>query len=174
MRKLTSEATAKVPHEGGRRFTASSPEYAIVAGWIKAGAKPDAADQPRLVRIEATPIERVLVEPEETVQLGARAWFSDGSERDVTRMAVYEASSPLVGISSAGDVRRQQFGETAILVRYLDRQATVQLAFVPARKGFVWRDVSEANFIDRSRLTLTRCVPLTEKTVSSTQSLWPP
>ena len=40
-------------------------------------------------------------------------------------------------------------GETTILVRYLDRQATVQLAFVPARPGFAWKDVPENNFIDR-------------------------
>ncbi|HEY1859380.1 MAG TPA: DUF1549 and DUF1553 domain-containing protein [Gemmataceae bacterium] len=142
------KATAKIPHEGGRRFTASSPEYAILAKWIGGGAKPDTADQPRLLRIEPTPAERVLIEPEESVPLRVRAFFSNGEERDVTRMAVYEPSNPLVSVSLAGEARRLQFGESAILVRYLDAQATVQVAFVPERKGFVWRDVPEANFID--------------------------
>jgi hypothetical protein len=142
------KATAKIPHEGGRRFATSSPEYAILTEWIAKGAKPDPADWARLERIEVTPAERVLVEPEDSVSLVTRAWFSDGSTRDVSRLAVYEPSNSLVSVSSAGEVRRQQFGETALLVRYLDRQATVQLAFVPQRKDFVWRSVSEANFID--------------------------
>ena len=39
-------------------------------------------------------------------------------------------------------------GETTILVRYLDHQAAVRLAFVPGRPDFVWSDPPENNFID--------------------------
>src|SRR5213078_3402811 len=58
-------------------------------------------------------------------------------------------SNLVARVDAAGVVRRQSMGETAILVRYLDQQAVVQLAFVPARPGFVWKDVPEANYIDR-------------------------
>jgi hypothetical protein len=143
------KASAKIPHEGGQRFSPSSPEYAVVKDWIAGGAKPDAPNRPRLERIEATPAEQVLIEPEDRVQLRVKAYFSDGKERDVTRTAVYEPANPIVDITAAGEVRSLQFGETAILVRYLDQQATVQLAFVPERKGFVWRDVPQTNYIDR-------------------------
>src|SRR6266446_5940853 len=47
------KASAKIPHEGGQRFSPSSPEYAVLKGWIAGGAKPDAPNQPRLARLEA-------------------------------------------------------------------------------------------------------------------------
>src|SRR5439155_19911530 len=73
----------------------------------------------------------------------------DGKPRDVTRLACFEPSSLLVKVDAAGVAARQGYGEAAVLVRYLDRQAVARLAFVPARPGFVWQDVPEANFIDR-------------------------
>ena len=37
---LLLKATASIPHEGGRRFRADSPEYRILANWIAAGIAP--------------------------------------------------------------------------------------------------------------------------------------
>jgi hypothetical protein len=161
------KATGTIPHEGGRRFSPSSPEHAILADWIAGGAKPDAPDVARLSRIDATPAERVLVEPEESVRLRVKAVLSDGTERDVTRLAVYEPANPIVSIAPDGEIRRLQFGETAILVRYLDQQATVQLAFVPERKGFVWKDVPEANFIDHCVFAKLKKLRMTPSPVCS-------
>ena len=67
----------------------------------------------------------------------------------MTDLAVFEPSNLVARIGTDGVVTRNRFGETALLVRYLNRQATAQLAFVPARPGFVWHDVPEANYIDR-------------------------
>src|SRR5262249_45874995 len=39
--------------------------------------------------------------------------------------------------------------ESAVLVRYLDRQAVVQLAFVPARPGFRWANPTPNNDVDK-------------------------
>ncbi len=141
------KATASVPHEGGKRFGTESLEYSLLAAWIAAGMPADSADTPALSGLEVAPREQVLVEPADRVQLHVQARFADGSTRDVTRLAVYETSSLLVSVSPGGEVRGQP-GETAILVRYLDRQATVRLAFVPARPGFHWEAVPETNFID--------------------------
>jgi hypothetical protein len=156
------KATGSVPHEGGRRFGTDSPEYDILRRWVAAGARPDGADTPRLKSLEAAPAESFLVEPAERLKLRVRARFDDGSERDVTRLAVYEPSNPTTAVAADGEARRQGFGETAVLVRYLDRQATVRLAWVPQRKGFVWRDVPEANYVDKhvfARLRALRMRP---------------
>jgi hypothetical protein len=142
------KATAVIPHEGGQRFGPDSPEYAIFYRWIAAGLPHDPPSAPVLRRVEVTPGESVLVEPADRVRLRVRATFSDGTERDVTRLAVYEASNQVATVTPDGEVRRGQAGETAILVRYLDRQAVARLAFVPARPGYVWHDVPEANAID--------------------------
>ena len=88
--------------------------------------------------------------------------FSDGRTRDVTGLAVFEPSNLVVRVDRDGVVRRQSLGETTILVRYLDRQAAVQLAFVPARPGFAWNDPPENNYIDRhvfAKLRTLRMLP---------------
>jgi hypothetical protein len=156
------KATAGTPHEGGKRFDAHSAEYDLLRRWIADGARPDPPGAAVLRRLDVTPAEKVLVEPADRVSLRVKATFSDGSSRDVTRLCAYETSNPIGRIDGEGVVRRQQPGETAVLVRYLDRQAVVRLAFVPARPGFVWKDVPENNFIDKyvfARLRLLQMQP---------------
>ncbi len=67
------------------------------------------------------------------LQLRVVAMFSDGRERDVTGLAVFDSSNLVARTGRDGVVMRNRPGETTILVRYLDRQATARLAFVPER-----------------------------------------
>ena len=127
------KATAALPHEGGRRFGADSPEYRILLRWIAKGLPPDDPGTPHLARLEVTPAQQVLVEPVEGVQLRVWATFSDGTRRDLTRLAVYEPTDTVVKVTPEGLAQRQQMGEAAVLVRYLDQRAVARLAFVPAR-----------------------------------------
>ena len=100
----------------------------------------DLLTAPKLRKIEVTPAEQMLVDPAATVQLRVRATFSDGSQRDVTPMAVYDPANSLAKVAPDGLVRREGFGETTILVRYLHCQEPVRLAFVSgARPGFKWK-----------------------------------
>src|SRR5262249_35822717 len=137
------------PHEGGKRFDRGSLEYSILRRWIAAGLQADPADARAPRRLEVTPRSRVLVEPLDSVALQVKVHFNDGTVRDVTSLTVFEPSNLLATIDRGGVVHRQGMGETAILVRYLDHQATVELAFVPARPDFVWKAPPENNFIDR-------------------------
>ncbi len=164
---LLLKATALAPHEGGRRFPVASTEYDILHQWISAGLPADPPHTAVVQRLEVTPRERVLIEPADRVQMRVRATYSDGRVRDVTRLAVYEPSNPIVEVTPDGEVRRQQPGETALLVRYLDRQVTVPLAFVPARPQFVWPDVPEANFIDRPVFAKLRALRLLPSALAS-------
>ncbi|HEV7866497.1 MAG TPA: DUF1549 domain-containing protein, partial [Chthoniobacteraceae bacterium] len=145
---LLLKATSSIAHEGGKRFEPGSPEYQVMLAWLRDGAPDSGTRGPKLVKLEATPTERVLIEPETTVKLQATATFSDGTQRDVTRFAVYEASNPLVKVSLDGLVTREKAGECSVLVRYLDQQVPVRLAFVPARAESVWEDPAGSNFID--------------------------
>lgn len=155
---ILRKATASVAHEGGRRFGPDSIEYRALVQWIAAGLPADPPNQPALVRLEATPTEQFLVEPADRVRLAVTATFADGRTRDVTRLACYEPSTQTVTVTPEGEVRRLQAGETAVLVRYLDRHAVVRLAFVPARPDFAWPAVPEANFIDRHVFTKLRAL----------------
>lgn len=146
---LLLKPTVQVAHQGGRRFTVGSTEYEVLRRWIAAGMPADPPDTLRLERLEVAPNEKVIVEPDDSVSLRVIAEFTDGSRRDVSHLAVYEAAMPTVEISHEGLVRRLTSGETTVLVRYLHLQTPVRLAFVPARPDFVWSEPPEANYIDR-------------------------
>jgi hypothetical protein len=145
---ILAKATSRVPHEGGKRFDQNSLEYQLLYRWIAEGMRPDPSNAPLLRRLEVTPSQQVLIEPADRIPLRVRAVFSDGQVRDVTRLSVFETSNLVVRVDADGVACRQNLGETTILVRYLDRQAAVQLAFVPARPHFVWPNPPEANYID--------------------------
>lgn len=142
------KATGSIAHEGGTRFPIGSPEYTVLLDWLKGGAKDATAQAPRLTKLTVSPTESVLVEPVTEVKITATAAFSDGTQRDVSRFAVYEPNNQGAKVSVDGMVSRLQAGETTILVRYLDQQVPVHIAFVPARPGFVWRDQPAFNYID--------------------------
>lgn len=145
---LLLKATQQVAHEGGQRFKTDSEEYALLRRWLAAGQPDDLPTLPALTSVEVKPAERIAFEPETTVQLTATAVFADGTRRDVTTLAVYEPSAPLVKVTREGLVQRQQAGEITVLARYLDQQAPVRLAFLPARPNFNWSGPSPVNYTD--------------------------
>jgi hypothetical protein len=146
---VLQKATMALAHEGGQRFSRSSEEYRILRRWIAGGAKADPVDTPTATRIEVTPTDAILHDPSDRVRLKVTAIFSDGKKRDVTRLACFEPSNLLVKVDPSGVAIRQGHGESSVLVRYLDRQAVVRLAFVPPRPNFTWKDVPENNYIDK-------------------------
>jgi hypothetical protein len=150
--------TTQLPHEGGHRFSTDSLEYRILREWIAGGAQFDAADKPRLLKLEVSPSERVLVEPARTMKISAVAVFSDGSRRDVSRLAVYEQANVLATISLDGEVTGNRKGETTVIVRYLQLQQPVRLTFVPARPDFVWSNPTTANVIDEQVFAKLRSI----------------
>src|SRR5687767_14310808 len=131
--------TTQVPHEGGARFKKDSEEYRLLARWIAEGCRDDVETAPKLTRIAVSPLERVVNEPTRSVQLAAKAYFSDGSVRDITSRAVYEPANNLVKVSHEGLVQSDGNGETTVLVRFLQEQVPVRLAFIPSRPDFKWK-----------------------------------
>lgn len=142
------KATQQVAHEGGQRFKPDSAEYALLRQWLAAGQPDDPPSLAKLTRIEVAPREQTVFEPVSRVPLSATAVFADGTRRDVTTLAVYEPSNPRAKATREGLVQRQQTGEVTVMVRYLDQQAPVRLAFLPARPNFKWSGPSPANYID--------------------------
>ena len=147
---ILRKATGRVPHEGGPRFAIKSPEYRLLRAWIAAGCPDDGAGLPRLTRVDVTPTSRVLFDPADRVTITVRGHFADGSASDLTHLAVFEPTAAgVLHIGPDGTVTRQRYGELNVVVRYLDRQVPVTLAFLPAREEFVWNDVPLTHLIDR-------------------------
>jgi len=146
---LLLKPTMQMAHEGGRRFAVGSRQYEVLRRWIAQGMPDDAPTLPRLVRLEVAPREEVVIEPRKELALRVEAVFADGRRRDVTDQAVYEPTSQTASVDADGEVRRDAFGETTILVRFLDQQTPVRVAFIPERANFTWSNPAEHNFIDR-------------------------
>ena len=156
------KATGTIPHEGGKRFGVDSPEHAILLNWVRKGAPGDSQNLPKLVGLEVTPAEQVLIASQDRVKLRVTARFSDGSSRDVSRLAVYEPASDGVAVSADGEVVRRRMGESTITVRYLHCRATARLAFLRQNPNFQWSSPRIANYIDGhvfSRLRTLQILP---------------
>ncbi len=147
---ILAKATGEIPHEGGRRFGRDSRYFAILESWIESGA-PDDGDEARLpVSIEVTPSGTQFIEyPVRSLEIRAMVTYEDGRTEDVSDLAVYESSNPIVEISMGGVVQSLQPGETTILVRYLHLQKAIPVAFIPSNPDFVPMDAPVAGFIDQ-------------------------
>ncbi|HWN95271.1 MAG TPA: DUF1549 and DUF1553 domain-containing protein [Methylomirabilota bacterium] len=151
----------QVPHEGGARFKKDSAEYRIIRDWIAQGCRDDVETAPKLQRIEVTPLAQVLTDPKREVQLTAQAFFSDGGARDITSLAVYEPSTTLVQVSHDGLAQSDGNGEATVIVRFLDQQQPVRLAFIPSRPNFKWSNPRENNYIDKQVFAKLRSLRMT-------------
>src|SRR5258706_3325412 len=81
--------TTQIPHEGGVRFAKGSEQYQILRDWIARGTPADSAGVAKITSLAVTPAEQILVEPQSSTQIRVLASFSDGSQKDVSTLAVY-------------------------------------------------------------------------------------
>lgn len=108
-----------LPHGGGQRMSPGSYEWELIARWIRQGMPYGAETDPTLERIESVPPVREM-NFKSKQQLAVIAHYSDGSTRDVTRLASYEANHSEMALSNAkGRITIEDIpGEVAIMVRF--------------------------------------------------------
>jgi len=147
---LLLKATMEIPHQGGRRFLPDSLEYRILRDWIGAGMLRDEETASRLTELIATPAHATLYAPDVSIPLRVTARFSDGSQRDVTSLTVFESSALFVSISRSGIATAEHAGQTVISARYLDQQVPIRLEFVPQRPDFVSTAPQPSGFVDKA------------------------
>ena len=120
---LIRKATGDVPHGGGIRIQVDSHEYRLLVEWIRQGTPEFAShtsDSPvRLQQVVTLP-DSQLLQPEQSIQLAVIAKYSDGSQRDVTSLALFESNNPaLATVDEHGKVTSGTLpGTAAIMVRY--------------------------------------------------------
>jgi hypothetical protein len=145
---LLRKASAELPHGGGLKIEAGSPQYRRVLRWIASGAPADAPDKSPVVGIEVEPAD-VVLQPKESQQLRVSAINAAGQRQCVTvetefisNMGMIIEASPR-GLLQAGEIT----GEAAILVRY-GGHVTVCRVVVPRAGQNIVRP-PENNFIDK-------------------------
>ena len=155
---LLLKATGRVAHGGAKRLDASSAEYQTLVHWIEAGAPPPRPSDPVAERLTVEPAERVFEAGVRQQPLKVTLSLSNGTQRDVTRHAVYQSNDPDVGdASDSGNVEiRDRSGLFAILVRYGDQMAVFHGTVPrpgkrPAEVKAVdaWETENARSFVDR-------------------------
>ena len=143
---LLTKGTAQLPHGGGKKLDPNSEDYADLVRWIREGMPYGKDTDPKMASISVEPA--TLTMPlKGAQQLQVTAHYTDGSTRDVTKRALYEANEK--AMAKTNETGRVQLfdlpGDVAVMVRYQGKvstfRATVPLGApvdkLPASRGFV-------------------------------------
>lgn len=144
------KATQTIPHGGGRRLTTDSDAYQTLLQWVKSGAPYRDEQAPRISRLQITPQLR-QIRQQATQQLRVTAIFSDGSEKDVTRLARYRSNNEGLGtVDEYGRLQtRSAPGQVAVMATWLGAVDTFR-AYVPQESTVhPYPELPESNVVDR-------------------------
>lgn len=143
---LLQKATGEIPHEGGVRWEIGSEPYNAIRRWISQGLPYDPESKRIVERIELFPTGRTY-NPNAEQQLVVTAIFQDGSTKDVTHMAQYEANQEdMAEVDENGHIQfKNLWGSTSVLVRFKEHVGTF---FGNITLGEVVKTPAPNNFID--------------------------
>lgn len=144
---LLMKAVGDIPHEGGSRLKKKSAHYNTLVRWIKQGMPYDPDNAKKVERLEVSPLEKV-VDPNSEQQLAVTAHFNDGTKRNVTDIALYEANQEdMAEVDENGHIIfSDTTGTTSIMVRFQEH-VTVFRATIPLGAEIEKLPTPE-NFID--------------------------
>jgi hypothetical protein len=146
---LLEKATGKVPHTGGTRFKDDSDLHRTLMRWLDAGAPQDPPTVATPVAVDLYPKNAVLDGKGATQQMVVRAKYSDGTERDVTPLALFLSNNDTSAtISPEGLVTGQERGEAFVMARFATFTVGAQVIVLPKGLQFTFPQVPEANYID--------------------------
>lgn len=143
---LLTKGTAQLPHGGGNKLDSESEDYADLVRWIREGMPYGKDTDPKMASISVEP-SKLTMPLKGAQQLKVIAHYTDGSTRDVTKRALYEANEKsMAETDETGRVQLYDLpGDVAVMVRYQGKvstfRATVPLGApvekLPPSRGFV-------------------------------------
>ena len=148
---LLQKTIGAVPHTGGQRFTPESEMYRTVHDWIAAGApNDDVSKLPTVESVDIYPKQAVLDGKDKTQQMTVRARYSDGTDRDVTGLAVFLSNNDnSAAVTPDGLVTANERGEAFVMARFETHTVGAQVLVLPKGLQFQYpSDETEVNYID--------------------------
>jgi hypothetical protein len=160
---LVEKATETVPHTGGKNFEKGSDNWRTMVDWLALGAPKDAADIPKVIGVEVMP-QQMLLEGDGTKhQLTVRARYSNGTDRDVTSLAVFITNNePTAAVSKDGLITAGKRGEGFVMARYETFTVGSQVIVIPEGLEYQRPKLAQNNYIDglvHDKLHKMRIVP---------------
>jgi mono/diheme cytochrome c family protein len=160
---LVEKAVGAVPHSGNKLYDADSAYNKTILEWIANGAKDDAPGIAKVTGIEVFPKQIVLEGKDATQQITVRATYSDGSDRDVTNLALFMSNNdPTASISKDGLVTSGDRGAAFMLARFDVYSTVSQVLVIPDKLQYTRPVLAEANYIDthvNEKLHKLRIIP---------------
>lgn len=147
---LLTKAINAVPHTGGKLFDKDHAFYDTIHRWLEAGAPDDPDDVATVTGLEILPQDIVLEGKDAQQQVTVRAHYSDGSDRDVTDLAVLMTSNNVSAtIGDDGIIRADKRGEAFVMARFDEHTVGTPVIVVPEGSGKGYPDkLAAANYID--------------------------
>ncbi|MFM7245517.1 MAG: DUF1549 domain-containing protein [Planctomycetaceae bacterium] len=160
---LLTKATNAVPHTGGARLKAGDDAHATLERWLAAGATNDPGPTPAVVAVELHPPGAVLDGPGATQQFTVLAKYADGTDRDVTSLAVFLSSNDAAAkVDPSGLVTAGMRGEAFVMARFETHTVGAAVISLPKGLAYDWSPPADAGRIDRlvdAKLQTLRIVP---------------
>lgn len=146
---LVQKPLGVVPHSGGERFKPDSAFCATLVEWLENGTPKDSEDIAKPLAMNLMPAELVLTSEGASHQLTARAGYSDGTDRDVTSLAVFLSNNEICAeVSPEGLITPKRRGEAFVLARFNEFSVVTQVIVVPNDPSFVFPEIPFNNYID--------------------------
>lgn len=160
---LLTKGVNSVPHTGGKKWEPGTPNYNTVLEWIRNGAPYDAADIAKPVSLEIFPKNAVLEGTGQNLQFLARAKYSDGTDRDVTPLAVFVSNNdPTAKAAASGLVTSAKRGEAFVLARFDTFAVGSQVIVIPENLQYTRPQLPANNYVDTAvheKLHKLRIIP---------------
>ena len=139
-----------VQHTGGERFKPDSELYNTVLTWLKDGAPNDGTNVPKVVAVDIMPKEAVLAGTGTVQRLSVRAKYSDGTDRDVTSLAVFMSNNDVAAkVSDEGVITAANRGEAFVMARFDAFTVGSQVIVIPKDEKYQFpKDIAANNYVD--------------------------
>lgn len=129
---LLEKAIGAVPHTGGKLFDKDSEYYATLLRWLETGANQDEGEVPRCQNIEIYPPKAVLEGEGAQQSFIVKAFYSDGTTRDVTNLAVFMSNNDnSAPIDADGLCTASKRGEAFVMARFETHTVGSQVIVLP-------------------------------------------
>jgi len=160
---LLLKATGAVPHTGGDIFSKDSPYYRTLLEWIRAGVPDDESTVPEPTGIALHPDRLTFDSDRNPLPTRVIARYNDGSERDVTALALFNSNNPATAkVDENGVVAPAGKGDTSVFARFNRFTVGAEVIVLPEGKNFVWPKPEARNAVDThvyKRLEQLRILP---------------
>jgi hypothetical protein len=148
---IVQKGLGAVQHTGGVRFATNSDLCQTLIAWLAAGAPKDPDNVAKVAGIDIYPKAAVLEGSNSVQRLIVRAHYSDGTERDVTPLAVFISNNDVsCKVGEDGVVTAGARGEAFIQARFGEFNVGAQIIVVPKNLPYKWPDVAANNYIDEA------------------------